>query len=152
PRLAYTTGDLDVHDVQVDGAGRVVFVNTRCDCLATVSPTHSFVPLWRPPWIDKVAAEDCCHLTGVALRDGRPRYVPAAARSDGPGGWRDKRLGGGLVLGTADGSTLASGLCMPASPRWHKGQLWLLEGGEGALGRLSPGAGGFVELASWPGR
>ena len=26
PRAGYTTGDLDVHDIAVDGAGRVVFV------------------------------------------------------------------------------------------------------------------------------
>src|SRR5215467_7118873 len=28
PQLAYTTGDLDVHDVAIDAAGRPVFVNT----------------------------------------------------------------------------------------------------------------------------
>ena len=48
PQLGYTTGDLDVHDIAVDGGGRVVFVNTLFSCLATVSDTHSFTPLWRP--------------------------------------------------------------------------------------------------------
>ena len=35
PRRAFTTGDLDVHDVALAGDGRVVFVNTAYSCLAT---------------------------------------------------------------------------------------------------------------------
>ena len=37
PQLAWTTGDLDVHDIAVDRSGRPVFVNTLFSCLATVS-------------------------------------------------------------------------------------------------------------------
>src|SRR5262249_6499979 len=36
PKIGYTTGDLDVHDVAVDASGRVLFVNTKFNCLATV--------------------------------------------------------------------------------------------------------------------
>src|SRR5262249_47202908 len=49
PRVGYTTGDLDVPDVAVDGSGRVVFVCTLFGCLATLSEHASFQPLWRPP-------------------------------------------------------------------------------------------------------
>src|SRR5262249_51773147 len=62
PRVGYTTGDLDIHDLAVDGGGRVVFLNTRFSCLATLSEKCSFTPLWRPPFISKLAAEDRCHL------------------------------------------------------------------------------------------
>ena len=48
PRVAYTTGDLDIHEISVDGMGRPVFVNTLFSCLATVSERYSFVPLWKP--------------------------------------------------------------------------------------------------------
>jgi hypothetical protein len=37
PRNAQTTGDVDVHELGVDRAGRVVFVNTKFSCLATLS-------------------------------------------------------------------------------------------------------------------
>ena len=67
PQVGYTTGDLDIHDVAVEASGRVVFVNTLFGCLATISETHSFIPLWIPPFIDKLAAEDRCHLNGLAL-------------------------------------------------------------------------------------
>ena len=48
PRVGYTTGDLDIHDIAVEASGRVVFVNTRFGCLATLSEQSSFTPLWRP--------------------------------------------------------------------------------------------------------
>ena len=57
PQLGNTTGDIDAHDVAVDHSGRVVFINTLFSCLATISDTHSFIPLWQPPWISKLAAD-----------------------------------------------------------------------------------------------
>jgi uncharacterized protein (TIGR03032 family) len=71
-RVGYPTSDLDVHDLSVDAAGRVVFVATRFDCLTTLSARLSFMPLWRPPFLSKLAAENRCHLNGMALVDGRP--------------------------------------------------------------------------------
>ena len=35
-----------------------------------------------------LAAEDRCHLNGLAMVDGRPRYVTALAETDTPQGWR----------------------------------------------------------------
>src|SRR5947209_9555581 len=34
PRIGYTTGDLDVHDLAVEASGRLVFVATHFGCLA----------------------------------------------------------------------------------------------------------------------
>ena len=70
PRAAYTTGDLDIHDMAIDRDGRLVFVSTLYSCLATVSERHSFEPLWRPPFISKLAPEDRCHLNGMAMEEG----------------------------------------------------------------------------------
>jgi len=58
PQVGYTTGDLDIHDMAVDGDGRLWFANTLFSCLSTLSATHSFRPLWRPPFISRLAAED----------------------------------------------------------------------------------------------
>src|SRR5688572_4845415 len=33
PRVGYTTGDLDIHDLAIGADGRPVFVNTRFSCL-----------------------------------------------------------------------------------------------------------------------
>jgi len=70
PRIAYTTGDIDVHDVAVDAGGEVVFVSTLFSCLATVSPRASFKPLWRPPFVSRLAAEDRCHLNASRWTQG----------------------------------------------------------------------------------
>src|SRR5262245_53011339 len=96
PRMSYVTGDLDVHDIALDQAGEPIFVNTLFSCLARPSPTHSFVPVWRPPFVSRLAAEDRCHLNGLALRAGAPAFVTAVARSDVADGWRDHRRSGGL--------------------------------------------------------
>lgn len=82
PHQAWITGDCDIHDIRFGGDGAPLFVNTLFSCLATVSPGYSFRPLWRPAFISRLAAEDRCHLNGVALVDGAPRYVTAVSRSD----------------------------------------------------------------------
>ena len=91
PKVANTTGDLDIHDVAIDHTGRPVFVATGFGCIATLSERSSFTPLWRPPFLSKLAAEDRCHLNGLALADGRPRYATAVSTSDVVDGWRDRR-------------------------------------------------------------
>ncbi len=72
----------------------MIFTNTLFNCLATVDDDHSFRPLWRPPWISRLASEDRCHLNGLAVREGRPRYATAMSRSDVHDGWRDRRRAG----------------------------------------------------------
>ena len=67
------------------------FVNTRFSCLCTPSDVYNFVPRWRPPFISALAPEDRCHLNGLGLVDGKPRYVTALGRSDEPAGWRRTR-------------------------------------------------------------
>src|SRR5262249_49647137 len=136
PRTGHTTGDLDVHDVAVEDSGRVVFVNTRFNCLATLHPRHSFTPLWRPPFISKLASEDRCHLNGLALDQGRVRYVSAVSTTDVVDGWRDRRRDGGVILDVTTNQTVAQGLSMPHSPRAYRGRLWVLESGTGQFGSV----------------
>lgn len=151
PRLAWVTGPLQVHDVAVDGRGRVVFVNTLFSCLALPGEGHSFLPLWRPPWISALAPEDRCHLNGLAMVEGRPAFATAVSRDDGARGWRGRRGDGGVVVAVPDGEVAAAGLSMPHSPRWHDGRLWLLEAGRGTLGRLDPARGTLEPVAFCPG-
>jgi len=155
PRETYVTGELDAHDVGVLKDGRVVFVNTLYNCLATPSERHSFAPLWKPPFISAIVREDRCHLNGLAMADGVPRYVTAVSRSDTIDGWRDRRASGGVVVDVQTGEIVIGGLSMPHSPRIYRDRLWLLNSGTGELGWIEPGAGGaaakFHVLAFCPG-
>ena len=151
PQMAYTTGDLDIHDVALDKDNRPVFVNTLFSCLATVSETHSFKPFWQPPFISKLAAEDRCHLNGLAMQDGEARYVTAVSRSDVADGWRDHRQDGGVVIDVQTNDVILDGLSMPHSPRLHQGRLWLLDSGRGELGYVDMDHGRFEPVAFLPG-
>lgn len=151
PQVGYTTGDLDIHDVAVEASGRVVFVNTLFGCLATISQTHSFIPLWKPPFISKLAAEDRCHLNGLAIENGRAKYVTAVSQSDVADGWRDRRHDGGCVIDIQSNEIVASGLSMPHSPRVYRDKLWLLNSGRGHFGFIDRATGIFEKVAFCPG-
>lgn len=151
PQVAHYTGDLDVHDLAFDREGGILFANTLFSCVATVSDTHSFRPLWKPPFVTRLAAEDRCHLNGLALRDGAPAYVTAVAETDLADGWRDNRASGGIVIDIASGEVICRGLSMPHSPRLHNGRLYVLNSGAGEIGTVDPATGRFAPLAFCPG-
>ena len=151
PRVGYVTGSIDVHDLAVEDDGRVVFINTLFGCLATLSATDSFEPLWRPPFLSKLAAEDRCHLNGLALRDGRATFVTACGTSDVVDGWRDTRDHGGVVIDIASNEIVAHSLSMPHSPRWFRDRLWLLNSGTGEFGHVDLATGQFESIAFCPG-
>jgi len=151
PQSATYTADLDIHDVAYGAEGELVFVNTLFSCLATVSETHSFKPLWKPSFVSRLAPEDRCHLNGLAMRDGKPAYVTCVAETDVADGWREHRSGGGVVLDVASGEIVCRGLSMPHSPRLHEGRLWVLNSGAGELGTIDLATGRFEPLAFCPG-
>lgn len=147
PRISHLIGDLDAHDVGIGVDGRPLFINTRYNCLATVSDRHSFENVWQPPFVKGLFEGDKCHLNGLAMQDGVPRYVTAVSRSDVIDGWRDRRADGGIVIDVATSEIVCSGLSMPHSPRLYKNELWVLNSGSGELGtiRLEQGEKGTFE-------
>jgi len=151
PQLGNTTGDIDIHDVAVDADGQVVFINTLFGCLGTLSETHSFKPLWRPPFISKLAAEDRCHLNGLAMRDGKPRYVTAVSQSDVNDGWRDRRRDGGVIIDIETNECIVEGLSMPHSPRVYRDKLWFLDSGNGYFCSASLDGGDVERITFCPG-
>jgi len=151
PQVAWTTGDVDSHDISLDTEGKPVFVNTLFSCLARVSEQYSFEPFWKPPFISKLAAEDRCHLNGLAMEDGVPRYVTAVSRSDVTDGWRDRRQDSGVVIDVASSEVVCEGLSMPHSPRMYQGKLWLLNSGQGQFGYVDLQSGQFESIAFCPG-
>lgn len=151
PQTGYTTGDLDVHDVALDGQGEVRFISARFNCLATLSDRYHFAPLWMPRFITKLASEDRCHLNGLAMREGKPRYVTACSQTDIYNGWREHRHNGGCVIDIESDEVLAEGFSMPHSPRWYRDRLWLLDSGNGAFGYLDLESGKFEQVCFCPG-
>lgn len=151
PRNAQTVGDVDVHEVGVTADGHVLFVNTKYSCLSQFDLTNSFRPVWKPPFISKLVAEDRCHLNGLAMEAGRPRYVTAVSRSDTVNGWRERRHEGGVLIDVETNEIVTEQLSMPHSPRVHDGQVYVLDSGRGQLVRIDPESGGRTDIAFCPG-
>ena len=149
PRSCHVTGDIGVHELAWVG-DELWLVNTRFSCLCTRHPDYSLVPRWKPPIITALAAEDRCHLNGLAIVDGRPKYVAALGETDIAGGWRANKPGG-CLMEVGSGALISRGLSMQHSPRWHDGRLWLLESGTGQLVLVDAATGHRQTVAELPG-
>lgn len=150
PRTAHYTGDVEIHEMAWAGE-ELCFVNTQFSCLCTRHNMYSFVPRWRPGFVSALGPGDRCHLNGVAVSDGQVRYVTALGVTDTPGGWRENKRDGGILLDVERDTVVADGLSMPHSPRCYDGKLWLLESGEGSLGTVDPDRGTYEARAQLPG-
>src|SRR5437660_1389129 len=150
PRSCHVTGDIGVHEIAWAGE-ELWIVNTRFSCLCTLDPDYSFVPRWQPPFITALAAEDRCHLNGMAIVDGQPKYVTALGENDSKDGWRASKPHGGCFMEVSSGHVISRGLSMPHSPRWHDGRLWLLESGTGRLLLVDAVTGQHQTVAELPG-
>jgi uncharacterized protein (TIGR03032 family) len=139
-----------VHEVAWIGS-ELWLVNTRFSCLCTVHPDYSFVPRWQPPFITALTADDRCHLNGLTVVDGKPKYVTALGETDTAAGWRANKPKGGCLIDVPTGEFVVRGLSMPHSPRVHDGRLWLLESGTGQLVSVDPAAGKCQPVGNVPG-
>jgi len=166
PRSCHVSGDIGIHEVawverkepgirsQEPGASdqpELWLVSTRFSCLCTLDADYSFVPRWRPPFISALTAEDRCHLNGLAVADGQPKYVTALGTTDVRDGWRADKPHGGCIIDIPSGEFVTRGLSMPHSPRWHNGQLWVLESGTGGVVLVDRATGKRETVAALPG-
>lgn len=136
PRNVQITGDFRAHEMvylkpldqessetsdQADPNARSLYViNTRFSCLSRIVPDYSFEPVWRPKWITKLAAEDRCHLNGLAVRDDQPAYYTAHGNADTHQGWRENKADGGVIIDHETSELVSTGLSMPHSPRLYQ--------------------------------
>lgn len=154
-RSSVVTGEIQCHEIAWGAGGDdepgLWMVNTAFSCLAGLDARYSFVPRWRPPFVSRLAAEDRCHLNGLAMRGGSPAFVTVMAMTDTPAGWRASRNDSGAVLEVASGEAVSSGLAMPHSPRWHDGNLYVLNSGMGRLEHVDLASGRREAVAAVPG-
>jgi uncharacterized protein (TIGR03032 family) len=149
PRSTYYTGETDIHDLHWQN-GALWAVNTRFSCLSTFNIDHSFVPIWKPFFIDSLAPEDRCHLNGVAFQNEKPKFVTALGKSNSPYGWREKKINGGIVIDISTNSILSENLPMPHSPRIYKEGFFVLFSATGEIARVNNN-GSFEIMKSFDG-
>jgi uncharacterized protein (TIGR03032 family) len=150
PRATFHTGNVNMHDVAFQGED-LLLVNTRFSCLARLSTRFNFTPFWRPSFVSDLVPEDRCHLNGLAMEGGQPRFVTALGTTDAAGAWRENKAQGGVLIELASGQIVLEGLSMPHSPRCYGGRLWVLNSGKGELLLVDPAQGRSVPVCHLPG-
>src|SRR6266849_4939734 len=151
PRSSHVTGNVLIHEMAYGAGGQLWFANTRFSCLATLDRESSFVPRWRPPFITELEPSDRCHLNGLGMVDGKPKYVTALGETNEAAGWRPNKARGGILMDVDSGAILCRGLSMPHSPRWHGGRLWVCESVSGTLGTVDLNTGRYEAVDAVPG-
>ncbi|MEM6777463.1 MAG: TIGR03032 family protein [Planctomycetota bacterium] len=149
-RSSLVTGEIHGHEMSFCG-DELWMVNTRFSCLCTLSPRYSFVPRWQPSFISELAAEDRCHLNGLACENGYPRYVTAFSQTDTAGGWRPSKSTSGCLIDVLQNQVIVRGLCMPHSPRIHDGELYVLDSGNGRLCQVDRSTGQCIVITQLAG-
>ncbi len=143
PRATYFTGQVDIHDLDYGANGQLLAVNTSFSCIIKIDDNYSFTPVWKPTFITKLVSEDRCHLNGMALLDGQPKYVTAFSETDTAQGWRENLTTSGILMDVGSGEVVAQKLPMPHSPRLFNGELYLLLSATGELVKLDPKTGKY---------
>jgi uncharacterized protein (TIGR03032 family) len=151
PRASHVTGNIQGHEMAWGEGGELWVVNTRFSCLSTLDRSASFEPRWRPPFVTALEPTDRCHLNGLGMVEGRPRYVTALGETDEPAGWRANKAKGGILVDVASGEVITRGLAMPHSPRCHAGMLWVCESGTGSVGFVHRESGRYRPIVELPG-
>jgi len=151
PRRIHVSGDIDIHELAWSDDDILWLVNTKFSALCTLDDDHSFIPRWRPPFVSELAPEDRCHLNGLAMVNGQPKFITALGEADSAGGWRENKANGGILMDTQHDRILLRHLSMPHSPRLYQNQLWLLESGEGSLARVDLAEGCLHPISLLPG-
>jgi uncharacterized protein (TIGR03032 family) len=149
-RTSHFTGDIEAHECAWIGQEFWV-VNTLFSCLAALHPHYSFAPRWRPPFVSGLRPEDRCHLNGLAVVGGQPRYATALAETDSPAGWRAVKHNRGCLIEVPSGRLVLRGLSLPHSPRVDGDRVFFLDSGRGELAVADPQTGRVTAVASLPG-
>ena len=126
PRITFHTGAVDIHDLSFGLNGEIYAVNTLFSCIIKLDENYSFTPIWSPPQIDKITSEDRCHLNGMAMLNGKPKYATAFNNGNTPQSWRENITRSGVIYDIEKNKIICSGLPMPHTPRIFNNELYVL--------------------------
>lgn len=126
-------------------------VNTGLSCLSLLTEAGDSIVRWKPEFISSVADDDRCHLNGLAMCHGRPRYATALGSTDASYGWQAEPFRSGVLIDVPTGAVIVDGLIVPCSPRFHDGKLFVLQSWIGELSRVDTQTGVVNTIETFPG-
>jgi uncharacterized protein (TIGR03032 family) len=130
PRTTYYTGLVDMHDIDFGDDG-IYAVNTSFSCICKIDGNFNFTPVWQPFFINELVPGDLCHLNGMVILDGKPKYVTALGTSTTPQGWKENIINGGVLMDVEKNEIILNNLAMPHSPKMYNNDLYLLTSASG---------------------
>ena len=137
PRATFHTGAIDIHDLNFGDDGELYAVNTLFSSIVKIDDNFNFIPYWTPPFIDKITSEDRCHLNGMAMKNGKPKYATAFNSGNTAQSWRDKVTESGIIIDVETNAIIAEGLAMPHTPRIFNDELYVLLSAKGELVKVN---------------
>lgn len=140
PRAQHFTGLMDIHDIAWI-QDKLLMVNTSCNCLAWLDSFYNFQLFWKPPFITTIMPDDRCHLNGLAVENGKPKYVSMFSSTDIAEGWRNISTNAGLIMDIESGEIVTNNLTMPHTPRVINGKLYVLQSAGGTLSEVDTNTG-----------
>lgn len=151
PRLTYHTGQVDIHDLNFGKDGKLYAVNTLFSCIVSLDDNYNFTPYWTPWFVDKIVSEDRCHLNGMAMLDGLPKYATAFNTGNSPQSWRENITKTGVIMDVTTNKIVVDGLAMPHSPRIYNGELYCLLSATGELIKVDVENGSYETVVQLDG-
>jgi len=130
PRTTYYTGLVDLHDIDFGDDG-IYAINTSFSCICKIDGEFNFTPVWKPPFINEIIPGDLCHLNGMVVLNGKPKYVTALGTTNTPQGWKENIVHGGVLMDVKKNEIVLNGLSMPHSPKIYNNELYLLMSASG---------------------
>jgi uncharacterized protein (TIGR03032 family) len=137
PRATYHTGSIDIHDLNFGEDDALYAVNTSFSCIVKIDDNYNFTPYWKPTFIDRIVSEDRCHLNGMAMQNGKPKYATAFNTGNSHQSWRENVTKTGVLIDVETNEIILENLGMPHSPRIFNGELYLLLSATGELIRVN---------------
>lgn len=138
PRATFYTGMVDMHDLHFGKDGKLWGINTVMSALCEIDAEFSYKPVWKPFFISDYAGEDRCHLNGLAMKEGIPKYATALGQGNTPKSWRQNISQTGVVLDIETNQIIAESLGMPHSPRLYDDGLYVALSAEERIIRIDP--------------
>ena len=151
PRVTYHTGPIDIHDLRFGNDGKLFAVNTLFSCIIDINDNYNFSPYWTPPFIDKLVSEDRCHLNGMALKNGIPKYATAFNQGNSFQSWREDITKTGVVFDLETNEVIVDNLPMPHSPRLFGDGLYVLLSATGELVKIDVKTGKYDVVVKFDG-
>lgn len=143
PRLTYHTGALDIHDLSFGINNQLYAVNTLFSCITKIDDDFNFTPYWKPAFIDKIVSEDRCHLNGMAMKNGLPKYATAFNAGNTKQSWRANVTKTGIIIDVETNEIIAENLGMPHTPRVFGDDLYVLLSATGELVKININTGKY---------